>query len=129
MSLYSRSGRPRPGGSRVELAIWYLMRISGLALFVLAITHFLILHVLYDPADQTSAWIAEVRWSSTFWRVFDWSLLMMVLFHAFLGVRTVVNDHSPARIRGALVGGLSLVAALVFAIGTVVVLTMPVVPR
>ena len=129
MSLYSPSGRPRPGGSRVELAIWYLMRITGLALFVLAITHFLILHVLYDPAQQDSAWIAKVRWSSTFWRVFDWSLLMMVLFHAFLGVRTVVSDYAPRGLRTILVGVLSLIAAFLFAIVTVVVVTMQVVPK
>lgn len=130
MSLYSRVGRPRPiDGSRTELVIWYLMRVTGLALFVLALGHFLILHVLYDPADQTSAWIAQIRWSSTFWRVYDWSLLMMVLVHAFLGVRTVVSDYTRGVLRQLAVTGLSLLAAVLFALGTVVVLTLPVVPR
>ena len=67
------------------------MRLTGVALFVLALAHFLIVHFLYDPAEQSATWIATVRWSSLFWRVFDWTLLMMVLFHAFLGVRTVVD--------------------------------------
>jgi succinate dehydrogenase / fumarate reductase membrane anchor subunit len=130
MSLYSRVGRPRPGdGSRTELVIWYLMRVTGLLLFVLALSHFLILHVLYDPADQTSAWIAEIRWSSTFWRVFDWSLLMTVLFHAFLGVRTVVSDYSRGAVRRVAITGLSILGAVLFALGTVVVLTLPVVPK
>jgi hypothetical protein len=41
--------------------------------------------VLYDPSQEDSTFIAQVRWSSLFWRVMDWSLLMLVLFHAFLG--------------------------------------------
>ena len=51
------------------------MRLTGLALFVLSLSHFLILHVLYDPKDQTAAFIANVRWSSLFWRANDWLFL------------------------------------------------------
>ena len=70
------------------------MRVTGVGLFVLALTHFLIIHVIYDPAEQDASWIAQVRWSSLFWRAFDWSLLMLVLFHAFMGMRTVVVDYA-----------------------------------
>jgi succinate dehydrogenase / fumarate reductase membrane anchor subunit len=129
MTVYSRSGRARPQGGGWEVAVWYLMRLSGLGLFVLALTHFLILHVLYDPKDQTATWIAQIRWSSLFWRVFDWSLLMLVLFHAFLGVRTVVADYTKGSTRTALLSVLYLVAFLLFAAGTSVVLTLPVVPK
>jgi succinate dehydrogenase hydrophobic anchor subunit len=129
MSLFTRSGRARPQGGGWELAIWYLMRVTGLALFVFALTHFLILHVLYDPADQTASWIAQMRWSSLFWRVFDWSLLMLVLLHGFLGVRTVVADYTRGGARTALLSLLYIVAFLLFAAGTSVVLTLPVVPQ
>jgi len=125
MSLYSRSGRARPQGGGWELATWYLMRLTGLALFVLALAHFLILHVLYDPSQQTSTFIATVRWSHLFWRVFDWLLLMMVLFHAFIGVRTVVADYAQGGARTALMTGLYLLALLLFAAGSAVVLTLP----
>jgi len=113
----------------VELVIWYLMRITGLGLFVLALTHFLILHVLYDPAQQDASWIAQVRWSSLFWRVFDWSLLMLVLFHAFMGVRTVVIDYARGGARLLVLSALYLLAFALFAAGTAVVLTLPVVPK
>ena len=126
---YTRIGRARPDGRGLELAIWFLMRITGLGLFVLALTHFLILHVLYDPAEQTASWIAEVRWSSLFWRVFDWSLLMLVLFHGFMGVRTVVIDYTAGRVRRALTLILYLVALILFVLGTTVVTTLPVVPK
>lgn len=125
---YTRSGRARPSGGGLELAIWYLMRISGLGLFVLALTHFLILHVLYDPAQQDASWIAQVRWSSLFWRAFDWSLLMLVLFHGFMGVRTVVADYASGGLRLFLLSALYLLAGILFVLGTLVVLTLQVVP-
>jgi succinate dehydrogenase hydrophobic anchor subunit len=126
---YTRSGRARPRGGGLELAIWYLMRVTGIALFVFALTHFLIVHVIYDPAEQDASWIAQVRWSSLFWRAFDWSLLMLVLFHAFMGVRTVIVDYVKGGRRTLLLTGLYLLAFVLFALGTAVVMTLPVVPK
>ena len=126
---YTRSGRVRPGGGGLELAIWYLMRVTGVGLFVLALTHFLIIHVIYDPAEQDASWIAQVRWSSLFWRAFDWALLMLVLVHAFMGVRTVVVDYVQGRRRMFLLTALYLLAGALFVLGTVVVMTLPVVPK
>jgi succinate dehydrogenase / fumarate reductase membrane anchor subunit len=124
MTRYSRSGRVKPQSSGFELAVWYLMRLSGLGLFVLVLTHYLIMHVLNDPVQQDSAWIA-IRWSSTFWRAFDWTMLMLVLFHAFMGMRTIVADYSRGGLRTLLLSGLYLLALLLFAIGTLVVMTLP----
>jgi succinate dehydrogenase / fumarate reductase membrane anchor subunit len=122
--------RARPQGGGFELAVWYLMRLTGVALFVLALTHFLILHVLYDPALQDADFITTVRWSSLFWRAFDWTLLMMVLFHGFMGVRTVIGDYTRGGVRTGLTMGLYLLAIGLFVMGTVVVLTLPtVVPK
>lgn len=128
--LYSRSGRVRPQGGGFELAVWYLMRLSGLGLFVLVLSHYLILHVLYDPAKQDAQWIAEFRWSSTFWRAFDWLMLMLVLFHAFMGMRTVVSDYTRGGVRMLCLSVIYLLGILLFVIGTAVVLTLPnVVPK
>jgi succinate dehydrogenase / fumarate reductase membrane anchor subunit len=120
-----RSGRVRPAGDRRELAIWYLMRLSGLGLFVLVLTHYLILHVLYDPAEQDASWIGEMRWSSTFWRVFDWLMLTLVLFHAFVGMRIVVSDVTGGPVRRVLLWALYALAILLFVLGTIVVATLP----
>jgi succinate dehydrogenase / fumarate reductase membrane anchor subunit len=122
---YTRSGRARPQSGGWELAVWYLMRLTGLGLFVLVLSHYLIVHVIYDPAQQTSTWIAEVRWSSLFWRAFDWLLLMLVLFHAFMGVRIVVSDYTRGGVRTFVLMGLYLVAIVLFTIGTLVVMTLP----
>jgi succinate dehydrogenase / fumarate reductase, membrane anchor subunit len=119
--------RVRPTGSRREIVIWYLMRVTGVALFVLALAHFSILHFIWDPAEQTADFIANERWNQVFWRGFDWLLLMTVLFHGFLGVRTVVMDYirRPALREFTLIL-LYTLALLLFVIGTQVILTLPI---
>ena len=120
------SGRVRPTGSGFEVAVWYLMRLTGVGLFVLALAHFSILHFIYDPAEQTAEFIATQRWNQLLWRGLDWLLLMLVLFHGFLGMRMVVVDY----IRGATarlftLSFLYLLAILLFVLGTVVIVTLP----
>ena len=119
-------GRRRPIGARRELTVWYLMRVTGVALFVLALAHFSIMHFIWDPAEQTADFIAAERWNTLFWRGFDWLLLMTVLFHGFLGVRTVVLDYvrRPA-VRTFVMLLLYTVAVVLFIIGTQVILTLP----
>jgi succinate dehydrogenase / fumarate reductase membrane anchor subunit len=119
-------GRVRPRGSRREILAWYTIRVSGLMLFVLALAHFSILHFIWDPGEQTADFIARERWNQLVWRAFDWLLLMNVLFHGFLGVRTVVLDyiHRPAWREFTLLL-LYATGVLVFIIGTQVILTLP----
>ncbi len=118
--------RARPTGSRREILIWYLMRVSGVGLFVLALAHFSIQHFIWDPASETADFIANQRWNNIFWRGFDWLLLMLVLFHAFMGVRTVVLDYvrSPEW-RPVVLWALYILGAVLFVFGTSVVLTLP----
>jgi succinate dehydrogenase / fumarate reductase membrane anchor subunit len=124
-ATYARTGRGKPAGGRFEVGIWYLMRLTGIALFVLVLSHYLILHVLYDPAEQDAQWIARFRWSSTFWRVFDWSMLTLVQFHAFMGMRTIVSDYTRGLLRRVLLLALYALAILLFVLGTIVVMTLP----
>jgi succinate dehydrogenase / fumarate reductase membrane anchor subunit len=120
-----RSGRVRPQGAGRERTIWFLMRLTGLALFVLVLCHYLILHVFHDPADQTAQWIGEFRWNSTFWRVYDWTMLTLVLFHAVMGMRIVVGDVLGGRARTAVVWILYAIGIALFVMGTQVVVTLP----
>ena len=121
---YSRSGRVRPSGSGWELAIWYLMRLTGLGLFVTALAHYIIVHFLYDPKDQTAQWILDERWGSLAWRTADWLMLSFVIFHAFMGMRTVVQDYTSGGLRVALTLLLYIGALVLFAMGTIAVATL-----
>jgi succinate dehydrogenase / fumarate reductase membrane anchor subunit len=125
MALYTRSGRPRPHGSGFELAVWYLMRLSGLALFVLALGHFSIMHFIFDPATQSAQWIIDDRWGSVLWRTVDWLLLTMVVLHAFLGIRTVLQDYIHGGARTALTLLLYLAGIALALMGTMAVMTLP----
>ena len=122
---YSRSGRVKPQGSGFEVATWYLMRLSGIGLFVLVLTHYLILHVIHEPAAQDADFITQMRWSNQFWRAFDWLMLMLVLFHSFVGMRTVVIDYVRGGSRTVVLSVLYLLAIGLFVIGTLVVMTLP----
>jgi succinate dehydrogenase / fumarate reductase membrane anchor subunit len=124
-SRITRAGRARPQGGGFELAVWYLIRLTGLGLFVLALAHFVITHVVFDSAIQTAEWVAAERWSSIAWRTLDWLMLSMVLFHAFMGVRVVLQDYTSGGARTALTMALYLAALVLFAMGTMVVATLP----
>jgi succinate dehydrogenase / fumarate reductase membrane anchor subunit len=127
MALYSRSGRPRPQSGGFELAAWYYMRLSGVALFVLALTHFSVMHFLFDPAQEKSGFISA-RWDDIAIRSFDWLFLIVVLSHAFLGIRTVTMDYLRGGRRTLALMALSIVGAVVFVMGTMVVLTANIQP-
>jgi succinate dehydrogenase / fumarate reductase membrane anchor subunit len=100
------------------------MRLSGVALFVMALTHFSLQHFLFDPSQETSQWIFDQRWNSIFWRSFDWLLLMMVVSHAFLGVRTVTMDYLKGGKRTLALTALYMVGIVIFVMGTSVVLSV-----
>ncbi len=118
------SSRARPGGGW-ELAIWYLMRLTGLGLFVTVLAHFIIVHFLFDPSQQTAKWITDERWGNIAWRTVDWLMLLFVVFHAFMGLRMVVQDYTKGSVRTALTGLLYLGAVVLFAMGSFAVALLP----
>lgn len=120
----TRSGRARPQGGGFELAIWYLMRLTGVGLFVLALAHYIIMHFIYDPAIQNADWVTA-RWGSIAWRTADWMMLTFVTFHSFMGMRTIVHDYTKGGVRTLLTMALYLGAFVIFALGTIVVVTLP----
>jgi succinate dehydrogenase / fumarate reductase, membrane anchor subunit len=125
MRTTPRSGRAKPAGGGWELAIWYLIRLSGLGLFVLALAHYTITHFVFDVTVQEADWILGERWGSLLWRTVDWLMLSLVIFHSFMGVRTVVGDYTRGGVRTALTMGLYVLALVLFAMGTMVVATLP----
>lgn len=121
----TRAGRARPQSGGWELALWYLMRLTGLGLFVLALAHYIITHFIYDPSEQTAEWIINERWGSLAWRTIDWLMLTFVVFHAFMGMRTVIQDYTKGGVRMLLTMLLYTGAILLWILGTVVLVTLP----
>ena len=87
-----RAGRERPVGG-FELWTWLFMRISGLILLVLAVGHVLIMHVTKEGVGRVNFAFVATRWSSPFWRTWDWMLLVLALIHGINGLRVITLDY------------------------------------
>jgi succinate dehydrogenase / fumarate reductase membrane anchor subunit len=102
---------------------WYFMRISGLVLIFLSLLHFSITHLINDVVDTDAGFVAE-RWDNPLWRLFDWTLLTLALFHGLNGVRWIIDDYvrSPGK-RAAIKAVTYGTSAVLFAYGTLVIVT------
>ena len=120
--LSAAGARPRPTGG-LELYAWLFMRVSGIALLLLALGHLAIMHLINSVEDINFAFVAA-RWANPLWRIYDWFLLFLALLHGFNGVRVMVDDYvrSPGLRVVSLVALYSLVLFFLFA-GSLVILT------
>jgi len=128
MTSVTERPTPRTRGSRrprqnFETWQWFFMRISGLVLLVLALLHFTITHILNDVADTDLVFVSE-RWDNPVWRIYDWSLLTLALFHGLNGVRVIIDDYVANASRRATVKAVLYTISLVlFAYGTLTIIT------
>lgn len=118
----ARRARP-PVGSGRERFWWWFMRLSGLALVLLALGHMLIMHVLVQLSGQEISWaFVTSRWGTPFWRIYDALLLVLALIHGVNGARVVLSDLVPkGGVRVVLVGGLALLAVAWLILGLMVI--------
>lgn len=105
------------------------MRLSGLALVLLALVHFAITHIVNDVTHTDYDFVAR-RWHNPAWRLFDWMLLALALAHGANGLRWIVDDyvHRPGRRRLAKGVVYGVTGALVV-VGTLTILAFPRRPR
>jgi len=118
----TRSARPRQS---FETWSWFFMRISGLVLLFLALTHFALTHIIHDVADTNYNFVAR-RWHNLGWRIFDWALLALALAHGLNGLRIVIDDYvrKPGK-RAATKAFLYTLSGVLFAYGTLVIFSFP----
>ncbi len=116
----ARARRPR---QNFETWSWFFMRVSGLVLVFLALVHFALTHVINDVVETDAAFVAE-RWDNPLWRLFDWSLLALALFHGLNGVRWSIDDYirSPAW-RAGVKAVVYTGSGILFAYGTFTIVT------
>ncbi len=113
----------RRGGRSFESKSWLFMRVSGIALVVLALLHFAITHITNDVADTGYAFVSQ-RWDNPLWRAFDWLLLALALLHGLNGLRWIVDDYVRSRRSRAITfGAIVGVSGFLFLAGTLTILT------
>jgi succinate dehydrogenase / fumarate reductase membrane anchor subunit len=81
-----------PARARFERFFFMYMRMSGVALLILAVGHMLIQHVLNSSSSLTIQFVAD-QWNSWGWKLFDILLLAFALVHGFNGLRNVLEDY------------------------------------
>jgi len=113
----------RPSGGGFETFSWYFIRISGIALIFLVIIHLLLVHVTTDVACTTFQFVAA-RYADPLWRLFDWLLLTLALFHGMNSLRVIVDDYVHSRTwRVATLSTLAFLTLVFFMLGTITIIT------
>jgi succinate dehydrogenase / fumarate reductase membrane anchor subunit len=99
------------------------MRLSGLALVILALGHMFIMHVLVElTGGEIDFAFVQSRWGSPFWRIYDLLLLVLAFIHGANGARIVIGDYIVHRTaRGLLIGILIAISAIWLALGIAVI--------
>ncbi len=114
MAGYYGGKRVQPAGG-FQLFSWYFLRISGVALLLLALGHVFFTHYLSLPFETTFGFVAG-RYAGPpgpFWRTFDWLLLSVALVHGtMLGVQLSIEDYVHGR--GARLVALAVLYAVVY---------------
>lgn len=98
-----------------ERYAFLFMRLSGVALLVLAVGHMLLQHVLRDVHNLTLQTVQDA-WRSWGWRAYDLLLLVFAVVHGFNGLRQVLEDyvHDEKKVR------LTNIVLLILIIATVI---------
>ena len=116
----SYGAHPRPVGG-VELYAWLFMRISGVALLLLALGHLFIMHVFNSVHTIDYEFVAG-RYAGTFWRGYDLTMLWLAMVHGVNGLRTLADDYLRPPVRGMAVKGLYAIGSLFLLLGTWVII-------
>ncbi len=89
------SRRVKPSGG-FELWWWFFMRVSGVALVLLALGHLFITHILNNVEVINYAFVAG-RWANpktgVLWRLWDLTMINLAVLHGFNGLRQVLFEY------------------------------------
>ena len=82
-----------------------------------------IVNGLHEFLNDDAEFVAA-RWDNPLWRIYDWTLLALGLFHGLNGLRWIIDDYvrSPAK-RLTVKAVLYSVTGVLFAYGTLTIIT------
>lgn len=82
--------------NQFERFAFMFMRLSGVALLLLAVGHMMIQHVLSSSSSLTIQFVRD-QWQSWGWRTYDLLLLAFAVSHGLNGLTNVLGDyiHNP----------------------------------
>jgi succinate dehydrogenase / fumarate reductase membrane anchor subunit len=92
-----RTRRKRPARSQstnFEMYSWVFMRMSGLLLVVLVLSHLLIMNILDGGVQRVNFAFVAGRWASPFWQTWDLAMLWLAQLHGTNGLRVIINDYA-----------------------------------
>ncbi len=115
---YGSRQRPTQG---IERYAWVFMRLSGLALLILALGHLFIMHVFNSVHNIDYNFVAA-RYERLFWRVYDMAMLWLALIHGMNGLRTIVDDYTRGAVRVWTVRSLYIGGIFLLAVGSWVII-------
>ncbi|MCP4420970.1 MAG: succinate dehydrogenase [Chloroflexi bacterium] len=101
-----------------ERYAFLFMRMSGLALMILAVGHMIIQHVLNSSGNLTLVFVAD-QWNTWGWKAYDIFLLLFAIPHGVNGLRNVLEDyiHNPRLMKTInIVLAVFIVATVIWAI-------------
>ena len=101
--------------ANLERYAFLFMRLSGVALLILAVGHMLIQHVFNSSANLTIQFAAQ-QWRAWGWKVYDMLLLIFAYVHGINGLRYVLEDYIHNR---SLIKAINIFLAI-FAVATLV---------
>ena len=91
--LSASSSAPAPAANAFEKLAWSFMRISGILLVFLALTHLFIMHIERDITEVTGEFVANRFQSNPIWIANDLLMLFLAWLHGLNGVRIVLTDY------------------------------------
>ena len=92
-----RTRRKRPSQSNhtnFEMYAWVFMRLSGLLLVVLVLSHLMIMLILDGGVQKINFGFVAGRWASPFWQTWDLAQLWLAQLHGTNGLRVIINDYA-----------------------------------
>jgi succinate dehydrogenase / fumarate reductase, membrane anchor subunit len=89
-----RAPRRHTGMPNFEKHAWMFMRLSGIALVVLALGHLFVMLMIDNGVYRIDFNYVAQRWRSPFWQTWDLLLLWLAQLHGANGLRTIIADYA-----------------------------------